>query len=190
MCNKKCQYCSHRIQTSDYKYLKPEEFKYIVSCIKKPREIVHVNVVGGEPLCHPHFNWLMKKMLTVFPNARIRVLTNGKLLPTVNKKIFNKLDFQISEYPSWNDEIIREYRKYPNVKIEKFEGFWNPNIDPNLDEKTAKEIRKKCYFGITILGTKMYGCCGSEGIERAYKTEPVHIKFDASWKENLSKLPT
>ncbi|MFX0093762.1 MAG: radical SAM protein, partial [Candidatus Hodarchaeota archaeon] len=116
VCDKNCRLCHQRIQTSEYKHLRKEEFEYIISCIKNPEEITSILLTGGEPLLHPHFSWLINRILEDFPNARIEVITNGKSLAKLRKDIFSKIEFLISEYPSWNDDIIRKYKRYPNIR--------------------------------------------------------------------------
>jgi len=192
ICNRNCELCDHRIRYSDYKYLTKEEYKYLVSCVGDCESIRKILLIGGEPLCHPDFEWLVREIFKDFPNAKVRVQTNAKLIPRLPKDLIAKLIFRATKYDGFNDEVWEEYGKAKNFEWLINGPMWNPYRDPDLPEEAAKYIHKKCGSArdIRIVGTNMYGCCIAEGIERYYKTEPVHVIFDKNWKENFWKLPT
>ena len=189
-CNKMCELCDHRIRTSSYDHLTRAQYKYIVSCIEQPEEMHSVLLTGGEPLCHPDFKWLAKAITRDFKNARLKLQTNGKLLSEVDEGLLDNFYIILSEYPGFNDDIVQEYLNYDGVRVIRFHGFWDPYRDPNLDEETAKEIRARCIYQVRLVGTRIYGCCLSEGIERYYQTEPVHVEFSRNWQEDWQNLPT
>jgi len=190
ICNHNCELCDHRIRYSDYKYLTKDEYQYIVSCIGDTRDIKKILLIGGEPLCHPDFEWLAREIFNDFPNARIVVQTNAKLIPKLPKDLIARLFFRATRYDGFNDEIWGEYREANNFEWLENGPMLDPYRDPDLPEDLAKYMRGRCIYQIRIVGTNMYGCCVAEGIERYYKTEPVHVMFDKNWKENLLKLPT
>lgn len=81
--------------------------------------------------------------------------------------------------------------KYRNITLRgKNVGFMNSFMDPNLDEKTAKRIREKCYWYIYIQGDRLYNCCIADVPEREFNISPAHVKFDKDWKTKLFKIPT
>jgi len=195
-CNKNCKLCSHRVSTSDYDYLTRTDYEYIVSCIEDKNRINSIYIIGGEPLMHPEIEWLIERMKKDFSGAMISLSTNGKLLPSVSKEfIENVFEFGITSYPGFNDEIIQEYLTSDKYGRKMYHSGWGGKFydiskDPNLNEKEAKEIREICHKNTRLFGTKMYGCCLSEAVERMYKTDPVHIQFDKDWKTKWYEIQT
>lgn len=186
-CNKNCPLCDHRIKYSDFDYLSVEEYKYIEYCLEEDK-IKTILLIGGEPLMHPNFAELSSLVLKRCPV--VSVSTNGKLLPTLPKELFQRLRFVVQEYPGFNDDIVRDYKNESNVRIEDYKGTYNPYIDPNLSESEARKIRQGCLFQTRLVGLNLYGCCLSESIERYYKTDAVHIKITKNWKNDFSNIET
>ena len=123
-----------------------------------------------------------------FPNAEIIVQTNGKLLPFFYD---SSITWLLSEYPGWNDQIIKDYEGAPNVKVYRFNGmFWDISTDPDLSDADAKKARADCLFLCRVIGRNLYDCCLSEGIEREFKTEPVHVPFTENWREDIRTIET
>jgi len=168
-----------------------EQYNKVVSYITKEQkeEINIVWVIGGEPLCHPYFETLIKKIRKDFPTQEIIVFTNGKLLDRVSKDMFDICHFRVTRYEGFNDEVYIKYKDNKKVFWFNGEAFVDPYVDPNLPDDMAKEVDKRCNHWIRILGTKLYKCCISEGVERYYKTDSVHVEFDENWLENWEKLP-
>ena len=191
-CNQNCPLCDHRIKFSRYRGMTPKDYGYIVSCLG-PSRFRTADLIGGEPLVHPKFDWFAQRMLTDFESARVRVRTNGRLMPQVrerNPQLFDRLTWILQTYPGFNDEVVVAMVDLPNVKILKFEGFWNPYRDPDLDETTAREVRLKCNYHVRLVGTKLYNCCLANGIEQYYETDPVHVQITPNWREDWCKLET
>lgn len=191
LCNKHCLLCDHRLRASDYKYLTKEEYRYLASCIK-PGDFDSVQFIGGEPLCHPHFDWLVDQVTRDFGDELIKVITNGLLLPRLSDRILKRLHVFISPYPGFNDDIVAEFRSRDNVLIRDQMCFWNPYRDPNLSDSVAKQIQALCnkLGDVRVVGTKLYGCMLAEPTERYYHTDPVHVEFTKSWREDWLSLPT
>lgn len=191
LCNKNCLLCDHRIRHSDYTYLTKEQYCYLVSCME-PGDIDAVQFRGGEPLCHPHFDWLVDQVTHDFGEGLIQVITNGLLLPRLSDHIRQRLCIWISPYAGFNDDIVAEFRHYDNVFIRQAQVFWNPYRDPNLSDGVAKQVEAVCRKPgeVRIVGTKMYNCCMAEPVERYYHTDPAHVEFTKNWKEDWSSLPT
>ena len=191
LCNKMCDNCSHRIKNSSFKYTTLFDLDKIISCLN-PKEFNSVLITGGEPLCHPFFEQFMKKIKEKFPHLSkqaIIIQTNGTLLEKVPKQVFEQFSWWISEYPGWNDKIIKKYCNNENVSIHPWNSWW-PLKDPNLNEIDAKIISEKCpYHQIRIIGTKLYRCCHSEGIERNFSIEKVHSDISKNWKFDWINLP-
>jgi len=191
-CNKMCSFCDHRIaHGTKYVDLTKDEYKYILDCISHKDKIKKIWLGGGEPLMYPFINWLIVKIRHDFPNAIIDMLTNGSLLDSkLDHDLIGLLNLVISYYPRFNDTIVNKYKELPNVYIQDKSKPWDPYINPNLSEETAKEHRQNCLHQVRLVGAKMYGCCLAEGIERYYKTDPVHVRFSNNWKQDFFNLPT
>lgn len=191
LCNQYCRLCDHRIRYSDYKYLTKEQYRYIVSCIE-PGDFDSVQFIGGEPLCHPHFDWLVEQAFHDFGGRPIKILTNGLFLPQLSEHILDCLDLHITPYPGFNDDIVAEFRSHKTVRIRGQNVFWNPYRDPNLTEKVAKQVRAlhNPKGDVRVVGTRMYGCMHAEPIERYYHTEPTGVEFTENWREDWLALPT
>lgn len=192
LCNKRCLLCDHRIRSSDYKYLTKEQYGHLISCIG-PDDFDSVQFIGGEPLCHPHFDWLVDCVIRDFGDDKlIKVITNGLLLPQLSDHILERLHIFISPYPGFNDDIVAEFRDRDNVILRDRMCFWNPYRDPNLTDGVAKQIQALCNDpgDVRVVGTKLYGCMLAEPTERYYHTDPVHVEFTENWREDWLSLPT
>jgi organic radical activating enzyme len=190
LCNQYCPLCDHRISTSSYKNLTKDDYNYIVNCITDREKIKSILLIGGEPLLHPHFEWLVNRMRNDFPGASFTLATNGTLLNRLSDEMFKIFSaVRISYYPEFNDEIVEEYRKFPNVYIQNGMPMNNPYVDLNISDDISKNIYQK-HLQVRIVGKKMYTCCIAEGIERHYQTEKVHEEFDEDWRSKFFKIPT
>ena len=191
LCDKMCTSCSHRIRTSDFKFISSPEMYDLLECFK-PKQIDSILIIGGEPLCHPQLEEILDMIKLKFPHIprkRRVVSTNGRLITQVEHKTFFDWIWRISEYPGWNDAIIKMYKGTKNIRISGFGGWWDMNVDPNLSKKLAKQVEKKCFHQVRIVGTKLYRCCLSEGIEREFLEGSVHIEMSPNWQKDWKKLP-
>lgn len=188
-CNKNCTACSHRIGSSGFDDLTWYEYNLIHLYILKSK-IDSVRIGGGEPLLHLFFQELIVKLREDY-SKNIRVWTNGLLLDTIPIGLFQKLQFRLSVYPGWNDEVVEKYGKYDNVTLMQCGEFWDPDKDPNLNEEQAKDAFSKCETkGLRIIGKKLFGCCLADGVERKFLKEPVHKEISENWEEDWKNLET
>jgi len=151
-CNKNCEYCAKMPRKSDkIKYLKIEDYKYVISCMnKKDREHIRkVVITGGEPLLHLRFIELISLMRKDFPKAELEIISNGKLikkLPQKNLRVLpniKNISFKVSEYPKWNDDIIEIYDnnyKPPNI--------WKRLVNKIMTSKFIEHINLDYRFPI------------------------------------------
>lgn len=191
LCNKRCLLCDHRIRHSNYKFLTKEQYRYLVSCIE-PGSFSSVQFIGGEPLCHPHFEWLVEQVDRDFGGGQIRMITNGLFLPRLSLHALNRMRISISTYPGFNDDIVAEYEPRENILVRPWKSFWNPYRDPNLTDDVAKQVRAAHHpdGDVRVVGTRLYGCMHAEPTERYYHTDPVHVEFTENWREDWLALPT
>ena len=188
-CNKNCELCDHRIATSDYDYLVPEQYWQILKGVK-PGDFDSVLLIGGEPLMHPQFVDLAWRVMGDFQYAdHIQVATNGGLLTEVPQDLLVLLEWIVQEYPGWNDAMVTKFGWRDNVTVRPHREFWDPYDDPDLDEETARWVADHCQRQVRVVGTKLYRCCLSEGVERYYQTDPVHAEFSENWRQDWENLP-
>ena len=102
-----------------------------------------------------------------------------------------RITFVLSEYPRYNDDLIKKCYKIDKVRVKKYNGFIDLKQDPDLSEEQGKKGYSKCVWrrDVKVFDKKLYGCCISEPLERHYKTDPVHKMLDKNWKENWLQLP-
>jgi len=190
-CNKNCKLCDHRIATSDY-HMTLEDYDYVIERIGDTSNIVSVLIIGGEPTVHPDLGEFVTRILKDIPNATVTIYTNGRFLYRWYQILpAKRVGWLISEYPGWNDEVIKEYASKSNVRVYKFAGaFWDPYVDPDLSDTEAKEARQKCLFVCRVLGRRLYDCCLSEPLEREMHIDGISVPFTENWREDIKKLET
>ena len=81
-CNKTCSFCSE-IQKRT-KEMSIEEFKIVISKIKKHTDYIYLHV-KGEPLIHTHFEEILE--ICEQNNMKINITTNGTLLDKRKKEL-------------------------------------------------------------------------------------------------------
>ncbi|AKX94010.1 DUF512 domain-containing protein [Neomoorella thermoacetica] len=88
-CNLGCLFCSHRqnppgVETWRLQPLKGEEIDNLLDYLDGDRKIVigesATRLIEGEPLTHPDFLAIIRKVRRRFPRARLEITTNGTLL--------------------------------------------------------------------------------------------------------------
>ena len=186
-CNKNCPLCDHRIASSDYDYMTDEQYWQIVGSIHRG-DFDAVLLIGGEPLMHPKFGHFVWRAMTDF-GPPVQVATNGRLIYEVSIALFKQLEWIIQEYPGWNDDVVEDFQGLPNVTVRPHREFWDPYDDPDLDEETARWVADHCQRQVRVVGTGLYRCCLSEGVERYYQTDPAHVEFSETWRQDWEALP-
>jgi hypothetical protein len=169
---------------------------YIVVQAMVGLDVCEVLLTGGEPLIHPQFSQLLWRLHNDFPKADLLLQTNGShlnLLSHSERGLFKQI--AMSFYGEFNQDIvnkvIEEPLQYPNVFLSDCRHFDDPDIDPRLDEEQARYCHILCcHRCVRILGTRVYGCCIAEAIERHYGTEKVHMELRPGWYEEFKSLPT
>ncbi len=190
-CNRMCGLCSHRIKTSPYDFLTKEQYHHIVECLGNFR-VTEIMLLGGEPLEHPHIHWLIDRLKTDFPDTLLHMVTNGDSLGTLSEEeIGSFFKIVISLYDERSEQTRQAFKRYPNVYFLDMHRMLDPAVDPDLDDAAARECCRICSrTGIRLVGTKVYGCCLAEVIEREFDIGPLHIEMQPGWYEEYLKLPT
>lgn len=191
-CNLNCPLCDHRIATSGYAGLTREEYGHIRLCLGSfCNEAKRVVVTGGEPMTHPDIEWLCGQMLHDFPRARMIFRTNGLVLHELSKSLFNRMTFMVSWYVGVNDAVAERYVDCRNVFFKKVEQMQDPFRDPGLSDVAAQALFAACHLHtLRLVGTRLYGCCLAESIERSYKLDPIGIALSPEWRGHLQQAET
>ncbi len=137
---------------------------------------------------HPQFKELMNRIFNDFISSRIILITNGKLLPKLNKCDRNRFDrIYITWYKGFNEEEIKEVINEDNVFINR-DNFIKIDDSKKLKDAQAKKIFKYCSQKIyRFIGTRLYICCNAESIERMLLKYKIHVDIleDNNWQNTI-----
>ncbi len=105
-CNLNCQSCNHFSPLAEKKFLNCEQIELDLKQINKllGSNIGKVMLLGGEPLLHPRLHDLLKIFRGLLPEASIDVVTNGLLIPKMNKEFWElvnnlQIGLSVTKYP-------------------------------------------------------------------------------------------
>ncbi len=105
-CNLKCRSCTHFSPLAEEEFLEPEEFKRDIARLSEltNKRARFINLLGGEPLLHPRAETFGEIAREYFPNATIRIVTNGILIPDMSEQFWfvcrnNAIEVCVTEYP-------------------------------------------------------------------------------------------
>jgi hypothetical protein len=178
-CNLAHPLCDHRIAGSGYE-LSWEDFQHALQFLDDGDQAI---LVGGEPTLHPQFQRIAEALL--MKGIPVHVKTNGARINICPPGAVATLQ----HYPGENDAIVERWGGEPWVTVNPFTGWWNPRRDPDLGDKRAKAVRLNCSAELRLFGRRLYGCCVSEGIERAFGCGPAWVPMDANWRD-WRRIPT
>jgi len=196
-CNLNCKGCSHYSNIAEKGVF--ADIDSYSRDIRRLRElfwgITTIRLMGGEPLLNKELNRFVEITREVFPDADLRVVTNGLLIPYIDPELAcamnkNHCGFDITLYePTANilesiEKALDKHKIQHNIsnKVDKF--FRMKTLKPVNDPKKAATlcVRGGCYF-------LMEGCLAKcvepiliEKVNRWYSTdftsEDVHYIHD------------
>lgn len=172
VCNLKCKGCGHYCNlTEEHNYLDINSYK---SDILKIREkfwgVERIQLLGGEPLLNPFVGDVVSITREVFPDADIRVTTNGLLLPKMKEDFWksvkeNHAHIEISLYKPtkehWTEiygSIVENGVADATIVWEQKDQFFKSRVlneNPNFIEAFKNCLSNKCYF---LRDGKIYLC--------------------------------
>lgn len=170
-CNLKCKGCRHfSNMVSDKIYPKIEDFRdSLMELSKRFKNIVRIRLMGGEPFTNPNLCDFIYAAKRFFPYADIRIVTNGLLLPQIDKNKMGgafrecNVGIDLSQYPPTREmlEKIIEFTEENNIdiliskKIQKFIRRMDSHV--NDDYKAAFENcgSNQCHF---LRDKRLYLC--------------------------------
>lgn len=159
-CNLNCKGCGHFSNVLEKRFGNLEQYKADLVRLKELFWGARwIRLMGGEPLLNPELPEFIKITRNVFPDANIRVVTNGLLLPTASKDVFttmkeNGVEFDISSYrPTQalkNRIILKCIENDVRFAFEegKDEFFCQDNIkgDSDMVEEFNNCFSKECHY--------------------------------------------
>lgn len=125
-CNLNCKQCAHFSPLAQESYIDVDAYARDINRLSELFEgggMSSILLLGGEPLLHPQLIEIMGITRKAFPVGRIRIVTNGILLPKMTDEFWEKcreFDVEISpsEYPikfdynAWADEVEKKNVRY------------------------------------------------------------------------------
>lgn len=187
-CNLNCKQCSHFSPLAEEEYIDLGEYERDCKRLSELFEgkMNTIQLLGGEPLLHPEIEEIMRITREAFPIGRVRVVTNGILLPSMSDMFWEKcreyqVEISVSEYPihfdygAWGTKIEKEkgvaytpesfgrdrmFKLYP---IQTKKGLGNDNARRNFFNCVS--ANSNC---IALKSGRMYTCCTAANI--------IHLK--------------
>ncbi len=198
-CNLNCKQCSHFSPLAEESYIDLGEYERDMRRLSDlfDGRMSTVQLLGGEPLLHPEINEIMRITRETFPIGRIRVVTNGILLPSMSDEFWEKcreyqVEISVSPYP-----INFDYKKWGNI-IEKEKGVsYTPEAFERgrmfklypirTQREPGNDNARRNYFNcvsansncIALNSGRMYTCCTAANISHLKK----HFNLDLPGSE-------
>ncbi len=156
-CNLNCVGCNAFAPIADNYILDTARFEADCKrlselCAGKADIIPQIHIAGGEPLLHPKLNEIINYARTYFPQAKMKIVTNGMLLLKQQDDFWEclsktKTDIIISHYPIKLDiKSIRKKAKNYKIKIRYYRGVlpWFKMAFDLTGRYDAKDNFSKC----------------------------------------------
>lgn len=125
-CNLSCRDCNHLSPLAKKGFADPEVLYRDYSILAKVYRPELIYLTGGEPLLHPDVVGAVEAVRSSGIAPRIRILTNGTLLPRMSEAFWRSIDeLEISLYPSSNiaPEQVAEWKAIAGQRGIKLEIF-------------------------------------------------------------------
>lgn len=160
-CNLNCKGCTHYCNISEEGFADLDSYIRDLERLKELfRGIEKIRLMGGEPLLNRELPDFIKVTRRVFPEADIRIVTNGLLIPGMGTELAEAMQstnssFDITLYPPTATildsvtKILLEYGIKSTISKSIITNFIKfKTLRPvNNPEKSAKGCRaRKCYF--------------------------------------------
>jgi len=129
-CNLNCKGCNAFAPIADNYLLDAVSFESDCKRLSElgAEKIPEIHILGGEPLIHPALNEIIIIARTYFPQAKLKIVTNGILLLKQKRGFWeccqsNNVDIIISHYPINIDiKSIRKIVKNYKLKLRYYRG--------------------------------------------------------------------
>jgi len=197
-CNLNCRGCSHFAPLADKHIVSTDVIKNDLFQMAKITNgsVTLLHFYGGEPLLHPNLKEIIKDARQAFPNTKIKVVTNGVLLPSQDEAFWvvcseNDIELSVTKYPiNLNFEKIEQTALKYNVeytyfrtsgKVEK--TLQKYQLDIQGDQDPRKNFGNCCmpYHCNTVREGRIYYCpviSNSGFFNKKFKTNMMIDKRD------------
>jgi hypothetical protein len=199
-CNLSCKCCSHFSPIREKQFANVEEYKRDLQQLQKLfANVLHIELLGGEPLLHPQVVDFLTASRNYFPKAEIGITTNGVLLSKMPESFWDackvcRAIIYYTVYPPFQNKQseLEQLAKSKGVKMlinqaNTFHNFYNKNGDTNV-EAAFKKCRSRFYCPMLRDG-KIYVCCLSCNIRifnEQYNLQIPDNGFISIYGENVS----
>lgn len=159
-CNLNCKGCGHFSNVAEKRFGNYEKYE---KDIKRLKELFwgvrRIRLMGGEPLLNPELEKFIVITRNIFPDANIRIATNGLLIPTAKQDLFSAMkntgvEFDISAYGPTKKIINKIVLKCIENDVrycfdegkEKFFCQDNVSGDSNMSEEFKNCLSNECHY--------------------------------------------
>jgi len=168
-CNMNCCGCGHFSNVASAWYADPESHnRDMHGFLQLFSNISSIHLLGGEPLQHPKVTEFLSSTRRWFPQAVIRLVTNGILLPSMGQDFWqccraNRISISITLYPPMlnKEDALRRLVSGENLElvINKTSTFW-ASLNPKGDSDPARALRacRKMYYTPFLKEGLLYLC--------------------------------
>ncbi|MCM1153402.1 MAG: radical SAM protein [Muribaculum sp.] len=197
-CNLNCKGCTHYSPLVGADQAEPLE--QVVASMQKLGRInggyvKECYLMGGETLMYPRLQEAMEALRKNFPEARLRIFTNGLLLPRMSEEFWEavrrlKFELAVTRYPvKFDYDAVESLCERKGAKCEFFgdrsmaDSFFKFSLDPE-GKQNARMSHFKCYnFGcVSVTRGRIYPCSISgciDNLNRRFGTEFRHLPGDS-----------
>ena len=175
-CNLNCKGCTHYCPIAPTHFMPLNEIERNLKTLsdKDPRMFRHIYLLGGEPLMHPDLPEICRITRKYFPEAEIKILTNGLLVKKMEEDFWEACHatdaaVSVTVYPVKIDyaEVERICRE-KGVRYEIFHQPENGHFfskhtvdDRNPGNKHINFLRCHQIGCLTLRGGRIYPCSTS-----------------------------
>ena len=146
-CNLNCKGCAHYSPMASDHYADLHQLeKDLQRLAQLFRNIRLIRLMGGEPLLHPDVDRFIRTTRSAFPKSRIRIVTNGILLPQASQAFWDacretNTSIDLTVYPP-AQEHVDDYRALCEREgvfistrdVESFVAHFNSKGDSQVDK--------------------------------------------------------
>ena len=171
-CNLNCRSCGHLASLYSEKDIYPlDEFKRDMCQLSKKVDLAVLRLMGGEPFLAKNLDEYVKIARKYFPQTMIVIVSNGLLIPAVNKRILqtiseNRVLVEMTQYPPTTKAMDKISQTLVECNVSHFFGepvkeFMSRFVrgKARYDPYTSMEacISRYCHF---LRHGKIYKCPG------------------------------
>lgn len=167
-CNLNCKACSHYCNVTKPNFINIDHFNRDMAELSKKFDIKQIRLMGGEPLLAPNINEFLMSTRKYFPNADIRLVSNGILLSKKTEDFWEtlkntKIKIDLTKYPiggtSFSEGMDTIGKHVFNYYRHKELGFY-------VQETAMGDFWMASHFQLTMNST------GSSDISKAFNKCP------------------